>query len=60
VDPLPSLERAHQRRVLEERPIFDRLVDAHEVLEQDAPGANRQVADLTVAHLARRQTDRLT
>src|SRR6266545_4142717 len=60
MDALSSLECAHQCRILEEGPIFDRLVDAHEVLEQNASGADRQVSDLTVAHLARRQTDRLT
>ena len=34
-------------------------VDALEVLVEHAAGADRQVADLGVAHLARRQADRL-
>ena len=58
VDSLASLERAHECRVLEEGSILDLFVDAHEVLEQDASGADRQVSDLTVAHLAGRQPDR--
>ena len=43
-----------QRRVLEERARLDRVVDAHDVLGDDAPGAEVEVADLGVAHLARR------
>src|SRR5256885_12778049 len=58
MDLLPSFERAHQRRVLEEGAVFDRLVDAQQVLEQDAAGADRQVPDLAVPHLAGRQPDR--
>ena len=54
--PRPA-KRARERRALEERARLDRLVDAHEVLEDHAPGPDRQVADLGVAHLARRQAD---
>src|SRR6266550_3044840 len=57
--PLASFEGAHQGRVLEERPVFDRLVDAHEVLKQDASGADREVSDFAVAHLSGRQPDGL-
>ena len=44
-----------QRRVLEEAAVRDRLVDAGEVLLDDRAGAEVQVADLGVAHLARGQ-----
>ena len=54
---LASFEGAHQCRVLEERAVFDRLVDAHEVLEQDASRADREVSDFAVAHLSGRQPD---
>ena len=54
-----ALERPDERRVLEERAVADRLVHAHQVLEEDPPGADRQVPDLGVAHLPRRQPDRL-
>src|SRR6266516_312455 len=57
MDPLSSFERTHQGRVVVERSVFDRLVYAHEVLEQDTPGADREVADLAVAHLTGRQSD---
>ena len=59
VDVLASLEGADERGVLEERPVLDRLVHAHQVLEEHATGADRQVPDLGVAHLARRKADRL-
>src|SRR6266550_9041084 len=59
MDPLSSFECADQGRVVVEGPVFDRFVDAHQVLEQDAPGPDRQVSDLAVAHLAGRQADRL-
>ena len=58
VDVLAALERAEQRGVLEERAVLDRLVHADEILEEDAPGADRQVPDLGVAHLAVREADR--
>src|SRR5512132_4680726 len=57
---LRSLERSDERGVLEERPIRDRAVHALEVLVENAAGADRQMADLRVAHLAVRQPDRLT
>ena len=44
--------RAAQRLVLEEAAVRDRLVDAGEVLLHDRAGAEVQVADLGVAHLA--------
>ena len=59
VDVLASLECPDERRVLEERAVLDRLVDAHQVLEEHAARADRQVPDLGVAHLAVREADRL-
>src|SRR2546421_1668452 len=56
--PPPPFEGAEQGRVDVEGPVFDRFVDAHQVLEGDAPGPERQVSDLAVAHLAGRQPDR--
>ena len=54
-----ALERADERRVLEEGAVANRDVHALEVLEEDPPGADREVADLGVAHLSLRQPDRL-
>ena len=54
-----TLECADERRVLEERAVADRAVHALEILEQDPAGADREVTDLGVPHLARRQADRL-
>ena len=54
-----ALECRDERRILEEGAILDRLVHAHQVLVEDAAGTDRQVADLGVAHLPRRQADRL-
>ena len=54
---LRGLDRGDQRRVLVERSIGDRLVDAHDVLIDDAPGAEVEVPDLAVAHLPVRQAD---
>ena len=59
VHPLAALEGGHERGVLEEGAVLDRLVHPHQVLEEHAAGADRQVADLGVAHLSRRQADRL-
>ena len=56
---LAPLERPDEGRVLEERPVLDRRIDAHQVLEEHPPGADRQVPDLGVAHLAAGQADRL-
>ena len=53
------LERAVERRVLEERAVADRDVHALEILEEDPARADREMADLGVAHLALRQPDRL-
>ena len=50
--PLAALERRSQHGVLEERPVFDRLVDAHQVLVEPAPRPDRQVTHLAVSHLA--------
>ena len=55
----PRSKAAVERRVLEERAVRDRAVHALQVLEEDAAGADRQVADLGVAHLPGRQADRL-
>ena len=53
------VERRLQRRVLEEGAVRDRAVDPLQVLVEHAARADRQVADLRVAHLAGRQADRL-
>ena len=57
---LGPLERSHERRVLEERAVADGGVHALQVLEEDPPGADRQMPDLGVAHLPGREADRLT
>ena len=44
-------QRLEQHLVLGQRPVLDRLVDAHEVLLDDRPRAEVEVADLRVAHL---------
>ena len=54
-----AFERGREHGVLEERAVLDRLVHAHQVLEKDAPGTDRQVTDLRVAHLTGRQPNRL-
>ena len=46
-----------QRLVFEEAAVGDRLVDPREVLLDDRPGAEVEVADLRVAHLALRKAD---
>ena len=46
-----------QRGSREERPVRDGRVDARQVLEDRAPGAEVQVADFRVPHLTDRQTD---
>src|SRR4029450_9777482 len=56
---LRTPERAHERVVLEERPRADRAGHAHQILVQDTPRTHRQMSDLRVAHLPRRQPDRL-
>jgi hypothetical protein len=56
---LGALESADERRVLEERAVGDRPVHTLEVLVEDAPGADRQVPHLGIAHLAFREPDRL-
>src|SRR5215468_7006902 len=55
--PFATRERGLQDWAFEERAVLDRLVHAHEVLEQDPAGADRQVAYLRVAHLPGRQAD---
>src|SRR5262249_10847357 len=59
VNPPAALEGAAEHWVLEQGAVGDRAVDALEVLVQAAAGADRQVADLGVPHLAGRQADRL-
>ena len=56
---LAALEGGAQDRVVEELARLDRLVHAHEVLEEDAARADGEMPDLGVAHLAGRQADRL-
>ena len=51
---LPARSRP-QHGVLEERAVVDRLVDAHQILVEPPARADRQVADLAVAHLPGRQ-----
>ena len=46
-----------QHPVLEERAVVDRIVDPREVLAHDLAGAEVEVADLGVAHLAVGQAD---
>jgi hypothetical protein len=60
MDPLAALERAEERRVRKERAILDRFVHAHEILKEHTTRADREVADLAVSHLSRRQADGLT
>ena len=50
-----TVERGEERRVLRERPVGDRAIHALEVLVEDPSRADRQVADLGVAHLAGRE-----
>ena len=52
-------ERADERLVLEEGAVRDRRVHAHQVLEEDPPRADRQVAHLGVPHLTRWEPDGL-
>src|SRR5258708_29177386 len=59
VNARPSVEGTAQHRILEERAVLDRLVHAHQVLVEPAPGADRQVADLAVSHLTGWQAGRL-
>src|SRR5687768_10495566 len=42
---------------LEKVPVFDALVDARQILIDDATGAHGDVADLRVAHLSVRKAD---
>ena len=49
--------RAHDRRVLAQRAVGDRLVDARQILADHGAGAEVEVADLGVAHLAFGQPD---
>jgi hypothetical protein len=53
-------ERRYESFVLEEGAVGDRTVDALKVLIEYAAGADRQMADLGVAHLSRRESDGLT
>jgi len=55
VHALPTVERRPQDRILEERTVLDRRVHAHQVLVEATPRTDCQVADLAIAHLARRQ-----
>ena len=56
---LRPLESADEGGIDEDRAVADGQVHPHQILEQDAARADRQVADLRVAHLPRRQADRL-
>ena len=48
---------AHESFIREKRPVGNRLIDAGDLLPNNPPGANIQVADLTVAHQPARQTN---
>src|SRR5262245_35231449 len=52
-----SVARIRERLVSKERPIADRVVDANQVLHDDAPSAKVEVPDLAVSHLPLRETD---
>jgi hypothetical protein len=52
-----SLEGTTKCRVLEDRPVCNGHVHAHQILEEDAAGADREVADLRVPHLPLGQSD---
>ena len=54
-----TCERRDERLVLGERAVRDRAIHAREILEQDPARADREVADLRVPHLARREPHRL-
>ena len=57
VHALGSHHRLDQHLVGRDRAVLDGLVDARQVLLDDRAGAEVEVADLTVAHLARGQPD---
>jgi len=57
VDVLAALEGGAQDLVLEKLTALDRPVHAHEILGEDAAGADREMAHFGVAHLALRQAD---
>jgi hypothetical protein len=54
-----GVQRIQDHLVLGQRAVLDRLVDPHEVLLDDRPSAEVEVAYLGVAHLPGRQPDRL-
>ena len=55
---LRAPESAEERLVLEQRAVLDGAAHANEVLEQDPPRSDRQVADLRVPHLPLRKAHR--
>ena len=61
VDVAPALactrERGDECLVLGERAVLDCAVHPREILEEDPPGADREVTDLGVAHLPSGQAD---
>ena len=57
VHALVVAQRGLQHLVVEQRAVLDRLVDPREVLLDDRAGAEVEVADLGVAHLALGQPD---
>ena len=50
-------ERRMERFVLGEASVFDRTVDARDVLVDHAAGADVEVTNLAIAHQPARQTD---
>ena len=59
VNTIAPLEGAAERVILEEGAVLDRLVHTHQILVEDAPGPDRQMADLRVPHLPRGESNRL-
>ena len=59
VDAAAARERRLQDRVRGQRAVGDGAVDAQQILVEPPPGADRQVPDLRVPHLPRRQPRRL-
>src|ERR1700722_4078362 len=54
---LQGLHQLNESRQPGDRAVLDRVADPHQFLFDDTAGADRQMADLGVAHLAGGQTD---
>ena len=53
---LEVVDKSGQRRILSQRAVGHRRVDARQILHDDTPGAQVHVPDLGIAHLALGQT----